>query len=853
MSAGATIPPLPVPGTNFRKLPAALAPLQAEDRWLVWRWEIMAGKSGRPDRLTKVPYVADAPGRKARSNDRRTWRSFEAAVAAVEAGRAHGVGASLADGKWGSFDLDDCRDPATGALEEWSEVQVADSASYAEVTISGTGLRIIGLAEGSEIHRNQRVPDSPKGKIETYRRTARFIVVTGDHLPGSPDALANIDAQIDRTVAWLDEAAREAKGQKERPEAARSDEDRRRDLSGELLRLIECGAPEGERSEKFMHVVGWLKDYGRTAPEIVALLARHPAGIAEKYGNRLEVEVHRCWNKAETKARNSGKRRKRPKPGPSPSDEDGSPDERSVIAVVAGQVPRVVDETEAALIAAGAPIYTRAGSLVRPVIEAAAASKGGTTLTTRFKPMCPASMSDHAARVARYQRFDMRSEDWMDINPPKDAILALLARDGEWRLPAVAGIVTTPTLRPDGTILSEAGYDPATRLLLVLAEGFHLPSIQERPTREDAERALRLLTDLISDFPFVAPIDRAVALSGILTAVARGALSVTPLHAINAHTPGTGKSYLVDVISTIATGRRSPVIAAGKTEEETEKRLVSLLLNADPIVSIDNVNGELGGDTLCQMTERPMVRVRILGTSDAPEIECCSTVFATGNNLTLIGDMTRRTITCALDAKVERPELREFAFKPEERVLADRGAYVAAALTIVLAYRAAGAPSVCGPVGSYEVWSDMVRAPLIWLGEADPVDSMETARAEDPELSAIRELFGHWRDHPLLHLNSAYSVNGIIQVACEQAETYGSFGREFKTPEFRDLLLRVAGRGSVVNSNALGLWFKAISGRVVSGGQLHVRLDPKRCNKYSLVFNADAVDPDDWHFAHAAE
>ena len=147
----------------------------------------------------------------------------------------------------------------------------------------------------------------------------------------------------------------------------------------------------------------------------------------------------------------------------------------------------------------------------------------------------------------------------------------------------------------------------------------------------------------------------------------------------------------------------------------------------------------------------------------------------------------------------------------------------------------------------------MVRAPLIWLGEADPVDSMETARAEDPELSAIRELFGHWRDHPLLHLNSAYSVNGIIQVACEQAETYGSFGREFKTPEFRDLLLRVAGRGSVVNSNALGLWFKAISGRVVSGGQLHVRLDPKRCNKYSLVFNADAVDPDDWHFAHAAE
>lgn len=851
MSAVASLPSLPAPGTKFRTLLPALDGMKAEPRWLVWRWE-RHWKSGK---ATKVPYQASAPSRHAKSNSPKTWGSFEDAIAAYEAGLVHGIGYALADGDLGMFDLDDCRDRETGAISEWAQEQVRRTASYAEVTTSGTGLRIIGRATGPKVHRNQTVPDADGGRIETYRGCERYVVVTGDHLPGSADILAEIDAEIDATVAWLDEAARErrSKGRKSKVEAPRPDDGARSDLPIELERLIRDGAPEGERSEKFMHVVGWLKDYGWTAPEIVALLARHPNGIAEKYGDRLEVEVHRCWNKAETKARTSGKRRKRPAPGPSPSDEDGSPDERPVIAVVAGQVPRVVDETEAALIAAGAPIYTRAGSLVRPVIEAAAASKGGTTLTTRFKPMCPASMSDHAARVARYQRFDMRSEDWMDTNPPKDAILALLARDGEWRLPAVAGIVTTPTLRPDGTILSQPGYDPATRLLLVLPEGFRLPPIPERPTREDAERALCLLTDLISGFPFVAPIDRAVALSGILTAVARGALSVTPLHAINAHTPGTGKSYLVDVISTIATGRRSPVIAAGKTEEETEKRLVSLLLNADPIVSIDNVNGPLGGDTLCQMTERPMVRARILGTSDAPEIECRSTVFATGNNLTLVGDMTRRTITCALDAKVERPELREFTFKPVERVLADRGAYVAAALTIVLAYRAAGAPTVCGPVGSYEVWSDMVRAPLIWLGEADPVDSMETARAEDPELSAIRELFGHWRDHPLLHLNSPYSVNSIIQVACEQAETYGSFGREFKTPEFRDLLLRMAGRGGVVNSADLGAWLKSISGRVVGAEKLGVKLDPKRGNKYTLEARSRAINPDDWHFAHAAE
>ena len=52
---------------------------------------------------------------------------------------------------------------------------------------------------------------------------------------------------------------------------------------------------------------------------------------------------------------------------------------------------------------------------------------------------------------------------------------------------------------------------------------------------------------------------------------------------------------------------------------------------------------------------------RILGLSEAPEFECKATVFAMGNGLTLLGDMTRRAVLCSLDAGVERPELRRFA------------------------------------------------------------------------------------------------------------------------------------------------------------------------------------------------
>ena len=140
------------------------------------------------------------------------------------------------------------------------------------------------------------------------------------------------------------------------------------------------------------------------------------------------------------------------------------------------------------------------------------------------------------------------------------------------------------------------------------------------------------------------------------------------------------------------------MIAAGKTEEETEKRLGALLRDGVPIVSIDNVNGELGGDFLCQVTERPLVRAAHSRCQRSAEFECRAAVFATGNNLTLVGDMTRRAVLCSLDAGVEQPELREFTFDPVARVMENRGAYVAAILTIAMAYWAAGSPKVCGTV-----------------------------------------------------------------------------------------------------------------------------------------------------------
>ena len=192
----------------------------------------------------------------------------------------------------------------------------------------------------------------------------------------------------------------------------------------------------------------------------------------------------------------------------------------------------------------------------------------------------------------------------------------------------------------------------------------------------------------------------------------RGSLPTAPVILVRADTPGTGKSYLVDLFAMISTGRLCPVITSSNNAEETEKRLGAVLLGGSTIVSLDNVMHDLGGELLCQLSERPVIKVRILGRSEMPECESHTAVFATGNNVAFKGDMVRRGLVCNLETLVERPELREFKKDALDHAANHRAAYVAAVLTIIRAYLAAGAPQVCGPFGSYTAWSRMVRSPL---------------------------------------------------------------------------------------------------------------------------------------------
>lgn len=156
---------------------AALPPaLTARPRWVGWRYHHGAG------RWAKVP-VDCRTGRPASVTAPATWAPFPDAVAALarrSGRRPDGVGFVFAagDGLVG-VDLDDCRDPATGAVAPWARAVVRDLDTYAEVSPSGTGVKLV-LAGALPPGGRRR-----DGPVEVYD-AGRFFTLTGHLVPGAP-------------------------------------------------------------------------------------------------------------------------------------------------------------------------------------------------------------------------------------------------------------------------------------------------------------------------------------------------------------------------------------------------------------------------------------------------------------------------------------------------------------------------------------------------------------------------------------------------------------------------------------------------------------------------------------------
>jgi putative DNA primase/helicase len=208
------------------------------------------------------------------------------------------------------------------------------------------------------------------------------------------------------------------------------------------------------------------------------IIYAHPQGIGAKYADRddLDKEIARVRAKTTT---------------------------RPVVQVSGGRLPWVIDEAEQHLLQSDQEFFQRGSLIVRPVKESIDVTNERQIIGTRLAQVRPLDMRETFSRVADFQKFNMRRNAWLSVDCPRDVAETYLQREGKWQLPVLTRIITAPTLRSDGSILEEPGYDERTGLLFE-PQGVTFRHVPLTPDLlDDVVRAASMLQELLKTFPFV--------------------------------------------------------------------------------------------------------------------------------------------------------------------------------------------------------------------------------------------------------------------------------------------------------------------------------------------------------------
>jgi hypothetical protein len=403
----------------------------------------------------------------------------------------------------------------------------------------------------------------------------------------------------------------------------------------------------------------------------------------------------------------------------------------------------IVDEILTALVAANDPasLFVRAGRPTRirsdehgrPIVE----------------PCDAEHLRVASTEVCGFLRYTEKN----GLTPsvvPLEIMRAILAAKS-WPFPSLLGITEAPVLRPDGVFVTEAGYEPQTKLYHWSTANYApIPSL---PTSAEVARSVQIVDDLLADFPFDKPADRANAWGLLLTPLVRSVIDgQVPMALLDAPEPGTGKGLLAQVYTTIATGRPATMQPLPDNGEELDKRITSLLLAGATNIVFDNVDGTISSHVLAAALTADTWGGRLLGQSVNVEVPNRATWLATGNNIDVGGDLARRCYRIRLDARQARPWAREGFRHPDllEYVKRNRTDILGALCTIIRSWWCEGQPMAnsTSAMGGYTSWVRTVGGILEHVGVPDFLANLAEFHATaDHEASSWEAFLTAWHEH----------------------------------------------------------------------------------------------------------
>ena len=415
----------------------------------------------------------------------------------------------------------------------------------------------------------------------------------------------------------------------------------------------------------------------------------------------------------------------------------GEAKHKSLIRVVAGELHRVVSAAEKELAKSGQ--HYQSGGLI--VTIATNQETGDPSVV----PVNGPTLTKVLSQCAAWEKYNEKHGGFIACDPPARHIAVLNDSQTYAHLAHLKGIARQPYFHEsDGKLVTEAGYDKVSQIFGVFdSRKFVTPE----PSVEAALAALALLNELLVEFSYALPIDKSAALAAIFTAVTRTTYAYAPAFHTKASTIGSGKTYQNELISAFAKPGLTQKVSYPTTSEEATKAILSLLLPAPAVIEFDDMATDwIPHGIINRMLTAESITDRILGVSKTATVSTRTLFLSSGNNVGPVRDLLRRVITINIDHRCATPATKSYKGSPVEAVRKDRGRYVAAVLTIILAWKAAGSPRTnVENIATYGgAWADYCRHPLIWLGLADPATALLEQIKHDPDADALLALMKAW-------------------------------------------------------------------------------------------------------------
>ena len=336
------------------------------------------------------------------------------------------------------------------------------------------------------------------------------------------------------------------------------------------------------------------------------------------------------------------------------------------------------------------------------------------------------------------------------------------------------------------------------------------------------DEARAVLSDLVCDFPFQEPADRANFFGLMLTPILRPSLGEpVPMHLITSPMERSGKTKLAElVLGCSVLGTPTPATQLGEREEEREKRIMATMMCGDTLVHLDNLTDQLDSACLASVLTSNVYRGRILGFGKMVAVPNNLTIVGTGNNVHATGEVAKRVVPIRLLPATEAPETRT-GFKHSQLrsyVETQRERILGALLGLIAEWKRQEMSQGPSNFGGFERWASVLGGIMRAAGYEEYLANLSDWRGVADE--STTELFEFAKKWLEVHGTAEASPAELYALA----EEHGFFA--WKLAKRRDDHSRKISFGRILSKAA---------DRVVPGPYRVVVTGPNNHRRYRLV------------------